>query len=58
MACEESMAGLYGNAKAGNYLLDRIKNIWILTLVTKIYFMQGKCNTGPKKVRPDLSIFS
>lgn len=45
------------HAKAGNYLPDRINNIWVLTFVTKIYFMQGKCNTGPKKVRPDLNIF-
>lgn len=58
MAREESVAGVYGTAKAGNYLPDRIKNLWILTSVTKIYFMQGKCNTGPKKVSPDLNIFS
>lgn len=55
MACEESVAGLYGTAKAGNDLPDRIKNIWILTLVTKIFFMQGKCNPGLKEVRPDLT---
>lgn len=58
MACEESVSGLYGTAKAGNYLPDRTKNRWVLASVTTMYFMQGKCNTGLKKVKSDLNIFS
>lgn len=57
MACEESVAELYGTAKAGNCLPVRMKNMQMLTSVPKIYFTQDKCNTGPKQVRPDLNIF-